>query len=90
MWSAAVIEVFLDEVREAGKVRGLITEEHIAIVRSALVKANDAAAEYPDFVDVWDNVVAVIGNRDLSVKERLTGMGRIGELLGQQYLGRPN
>lgn len=43
MREPAVISTFLDEVREAGKVRGLMTEDHVEIIRSALVNSRDAA-----------------------------------------------
>ena len=77
----ATIDTFIAELRVAAKVRGLVTEEHIEFIRAGLFRAHDAASEFSEFVDVWDDIAALISNRRLTVKERLLEMGRIGELL---------
>jgi hypothetical protein len=71
------IETFLDEAREAGKVRGLITEEHIEIIRSALVNGYNAAGDDPRLLDLWDGVRDVITDRRMSVKARLVETGKM-------------
>jgi hypothetical protein len=83
-----VIETFLDEVREAGKVRGLITEEHVEIIRSALVNGYNAAGDDPRLMDLWDGVRDVITDRRMSVKARLAEMGRVAERWDEQQRGR--
>jgi hypothetical protein len=84
------IETFLDEAREAGKVRGLITEEHIEIIRSALVNGYNAAGDDPRLLDLWDGVRDVITDRRMSVKERLVAMGKVAERFDEQQRGRTN
>jgi|HubBroStandDraft_6_1064221.scaffolds.fasta_scaffold1447181_2 hypothetical protein len=74
--SAAAIETFIDEVRLAGHRRGLMTEEHIEAIRRALVNSFNAAGEYGELLDLWDEAREVITRR-CSVKERLTELGRL-------------
>jgi hypothetical protein len=83
----SAIEAFIDEVREAAKVRGLITGEHIEAIRRALVDCCNAADEHGEMVDLWDDAREVITRR-CSVKERLTELGRLGELFDEQQRGR--
>jgi hypothetical protein len=40
----SAIETFLHEVRPVGKANGLLKEEHVEIIRTALVNRYDAAA----------------------------------------------
>jgi hypothetical protein len=81
------ISSFLDEVREAGKVRGLLTEGHVETIRSALENAHDGAAERGDVLDLWDGVRDVIADRSLSVKERLIEMGKVAERWDEKRRG---
>jgi hypothetical protein len=82
------IDIFVDEIREAAKVRGLITEAHIEIIRSVLVRAYDAADESGEFLELWDSVRDLIANKSMPVKARLLELGRIGELLDERCRGR--
>jgi hypothetical protein len=84
-----VIARFLDEVRDAGKVRGLITEEHVAFIENILANAHHAAADNPALLDLWDALVAVI-RTDRTVKERLFEFGRIGERFDEKQRGHSN
>jgi hypothetical protein len=43
----SAIETFLDEVRPVGKANGLLKEEHVEIIRTALVNRYDAAGDEP-------------------------------------------
>lgn len=80
---------FIDEIREAAKVRGLITEEHIEVIRVGLASAYHAAGDSAEMLDFWDEAHTVITQRK-SVRERLLRIGRIGELLEERYRGRMN
>ena len=82
-----VIVGFLEELREAGRERGSITEAHVAVVETVLANAHHAAADDPALLDLWDDLVAVIRS-DRTVKERLFEFGRIGELLDERLRGR--
>jgi hypothetical protein len=70
----AVIGASLDEVREAGKVRGPITERHIEIIETALANVCFAASNDPVYVGLWDDLVAVMRRRDRTVKSAATDM----------------
>jgi hypothetical protein len=83
-----VIEMFLEEVRETGKVRGLITEEHVDIIRSALVNSFNAAGDDPRLLDLWDGVRDVITSKAMSVKARLAEMGKVVERWDEKQRGR--
>jgi hypothetical protein len=82
-----VIETFLGEVREAGKARGLITEEHVEIIRTALVNGHAVAGESVELMDLWDGVHGVIVQRDKSVKWRLEQMGKVADRWNEQRRG---
>jgi hypothetical protein len=84
----SAIENFLDEVRLAGRRRGLMTEEHIEAIRRALVNSFNAAGEYGELLDMWDEAREVITQRDRSVKERLIELGRIGERYDERQRGK--
>jgi hypothetical protein len=43
----SAIETFLDEVRPVGKANGLLKEEHVEIIRTALLNRYDAAGDDP-------------------------------------------
>jgi hypothetical protein len=75
----SAIETFLDEVRQVGNANGLLTEEHVEIIRTALVNGYDAAGDDPRLLDLWDGVRDVISDRKLSVKARLIEMGKAAE-----------
>ncbi len=83
-----VIETFCDEVRETGKVRGLITEDHVKVIRTALVNSRNAAGEHGELLQLWDDVRTVITDRSLSVKARLIEMGKVAERFDEQQRGR--
>lgn len=85
---SSAIETFLDEVREAGRVRGLMTEDHVEIIRSALVSSRDAAGDDVRLLTLWDDVREVISDRSLSVKARLVEMGKVAERWDEQRCGR--
>jgi hypothetical protein len=81
------IESFIDEVREAGKVRGLLTEEHIEIIRTALVNGHAAAGESVELMELWDDVRDVIADRSKAVKWRLEQMGKVADLWNEKHGG---
>jgi hypothetical protein len=82
------IESFLDEIREAAKVRGLLTEDHVQIVRTALVNSRDAAGDDVRLMQIWDDIRGSISDKTLTVKERLAEMGRIAERFAEQHQRR--
>ena len=71
------IESFLDEIREAAKVRGLLTEDHVQKVRTVLVNSRNAAAADVRVQQFWDDLRGCISDKTLTVKERLAEIGRI-------------
>jgi hypothetical protein len=85
-----VIVRFLDEVREAGNVRGLITEAHVANIETILANLCFAASDDPGLVDLWDSVRALISDTSRSVKERLAGFDLLGDRWNEQRYGRAN
>jgi hypothetical protein len=82
------IESFLDQIREAAKVRGLLTEDHVQIVRTALVNSRNAAGDDVRLMQIWDDIRGCISDNTLTVKERLAEMGRIAERFGEQHQKR--
>jgi hypothetical protein len=84
----SAIETFLDEVRQVGNANGLLTEEHVEIIRTALVNGYDAAGDDPRLLDLWDGVRDVISDRKLSVKARLIEMGKAAERFDEQQRGK--
>ena len=74
------IESFLDEIREAAKVRGLLTEDHVQIVRKVLVNSRNGAGDDVRVLQIWDDIRGCISDKTLTVKERLAEMGRIADL----------
>jgi hypothetical protein len=84
------IESFLDEVREAGKVRGLINDGHIGFLESMLVSLHEAADENGALMDLWDSVRAIISDKSKSVKERLARFDPLGDWWNEQLHGRAN
>jgi hypothetical protein len=84
-----VIEAFMADVRAVMPSRPNVTEEHVAFIENILVNAHHAAADDPELLDLWDDLVAVIRS-DRTVKERLTEFGRIGKLFDEQLRGRTN
>jgi hypothetical protein len=84
----SAIETFLDEVRQVGNANGLLKEEHVEIIRTALVNGYDAAGDDPRLLDLWDGVRDVISDRKLSVKARLIEMGKAAERFDEQQRGK--
>jgi hypothetical protein len=84
----SAIETFLDEVRQVGNANGLLKEEHVEIIRTALVNGYDAAGDDPRLLDLWDGVRDVISDRKLSVKARLIEMGKVAERFDEQQRGK--
>jgi hypothetical protein len=85
-----VIVGFLDELREAGRQRGLITEAHVAVIETVLANLCFAAGDDPGLVDLWDSVRALISDTSRSVKERLAGLDTLGDRWNEQHHGRAN
>jgi hypothetical protein len=85
-----VIVGFLDEVREAGKARGLLTEAHVANIETILANLCFAASDDSGLVDLWDSVRVLISDTSKSVKERLAGFDPIGDRWNEQHHGRAN
>lgn len=83
-----VIDSFLDEVRRAGRKRGLLTEDHVEIIRSGLVNSRNAAGDDTALLELWDAARGVIVQRDKSVKWRLEQMGVIADRWNEKRRGR--
>ena len=87
--SDSAIDAFLDEVREAGKVRGLLREEHVEIIRCALINSLNAAGEDPAaYGAMWRYAKAAITRTDWPVKRRLEELGVIGDVFHRAYSRR--
>jgi hypothetical protein len=84
------IAAFVAELRAILPSRPNLTEEHAAFITNVLANAHHAAADDPELLDLWDDLVAVIRRRDRTVRERLAEFGRIGELFDQRRRGRAN
>jgi hypothetical protein len=65
-----------------------MTEEHIEIIRSALVNSFNAAGDSVELLDLWDGALDAITHQGRSVKERLAELGRLGERFEDQRRGR--
>ena len=76
---------FLDQIREAAKVRGLLNQDHVQIVRTALVNSRNAAGDDVRLMQIWDDIRGCISDNTLTVKERLAEMGRIAERFDEQH-----
>ncbi len=83
-----IIVRFMDEIREVARTHPQITEAHIEAVETALANGHYAAAESVELMQLWDDVRRVIMQRDKSVKERLTEMGRLAERFDEMSRGR--
>jgi hypothetical protein len=85
----ATIETFLDEVREAGKVRGLITEAHVDFLQTVLTNlerlAGEDAAAYGAF---WEYTKGAITRTEWPVKRRLEELHTIGDVFNRAYSRR--
>lgn len=84
------ISAFVAELRAVMPSRPNVTEEHVAFIENILVNAHHAAADDPELLDLWDDLIAVISRRDRTIKERLAEFGRLGELLDERCRGRTN
>jgi hypothetical protein len=83
------IETFLDEVREAGRERGSITEAHLVFLQSVLVNierlAGEDAAAYGAF---WEYTKGAITKTEWPVKRRLEELHTIGDVFNRAYSRR--
>jgi hypothetical protein len=76
----SAIESFLDEVREVGRANGRLHEEHVEIIRTALVNSFNAAGDDPRLLALWDDVREVITDE----------MGKVAERFDEKQRGRVN
>jgi hypothetical protein len=82
----SAIETFIGELRDCAREQPAITAAHISRVEETMIKLRKAAQESPlDFGHWWRDVEAVISDRTLSVKARLTLMGPIGDAIGKAF-----
>jgi hypothetical protein len=79
------IEQFIVEMREAGKVRGLLTEAHVEYIRDVLTGVAGAAEDHPV---LWRYALEAISRRDLTVKARLEQLGVVGDVFQRAYRKR--
>jgi hypothetical protein len=85
----AVIDAFLDEVREAADLAGLITEAHLDFLQSVLTNierlAGEDAAAYGAF---WEYTKGAITKTEWPVKRRLEELHTIGDVFNRAYSRR--
>jgi hypothetical protein len=83
------IETFLGEVREAGKVRGLLAKSHLDFLQTVLTNlerlAGEDAAAYGAF---WEYAKGAISRTEWHVKRRLEELWTIGDVFNRAYSRR--
>jgi hypothetical protein len=84
-----VIAGFLDELCEAGREHGLLTETHVEFLRSVLINierlAGEDAAAYGAF---WEYTKGAITKTEWPVKRRLEELHTIGDVFNRAYSRR--